>query len=319
MSEVGSSVISGSFAEACDRVLDQLKRDVPLDTWDITRYDGTDQVCLFVRSDSGLFNVGDTWAWDGSMCKLVRDGKAPPVVPDVAADPTLAGRLAGARVHPGAHVGMPITRARGDLFGMICGVDTAPRPELRAHEGMLRLVASLLGTILDEDMARSEVARRLERAEMLADTDQLTGLYNRRGWQNYIDHEEERLRRYGDPAGIIVVDLDHLKAVNDRLGHAAGDRLLDRTAATIRATVRGSDVAARLGGDEFGIIAPHSNALDVAALAARLRQAFANAGINASVGHAGYTINAGFAGTWEAADAAMYAEKRRRQQHRRAG
>lgn len=99
-----------------------------------------------------------------------------------------------------------------------------------------------------------------QRAEMerLAMTDQLTGLPNRRGMFRLFDQLEERGQGAGDPdpLGILHIDIDHFKAVNDRFGHEAGDYVLQQAARLIASAIRDSDAIARLGGDEFVVIAP---------------------------------------------------------------
>jgi diguanylate cyclase (GGDEF)-like protein len=317
MGQGGEVEIDGGFEQGCEQVLDFLSKELPLDLWAVTRCDGHSQVWQFVRDHVYDIHTGDAKPWSESLCHLHETGRGPAVAADLASVPAYAQIASTSPVPVGAVASIPIRGPKGELFGTLCGLDRHPQPDrLPAAEPLLRLVASLLETILDRDTAGSHVARQLRRAEMLADTDELTGLANRRGWQHWIDHEEERFRRYGDPAAVVAVDLDDLKAINDRHGHAAGDHQLIMAADAIRRSVRASDLAARLGGDEFGVIATHSSAQDVAALADRLRMALAEAGVEASVGHAGYDITAGFIGTWAAADAAMYDEKRRRQQPR---
>ncbi|MBC3941978.1 bifunctional diguanylate cyclase/phosphodiesterase [Sphingomonas albertensis] len=92
------------------------------------------------------------------------------------------------------------------------------------------------------------------RAEFLANHDMLTGLANRLLFENRLAHELARSGRTGDIVAVFAVDLDAFKAINDRLGHAGGDRVLKRTAQLLSSCVRGDDLVARIGGDEFAII-----------------------------------------------------------------
>jgi diguanylate cyclase (GGDEF)-like protein/PAS domain S-box-containing protein len=103
-----------------------------------------------------------------------------------------------------------------------------------------------------------DVAARQELEELLrtaSHRDELTGLYSRRGFFMMVEHERRRARRLGAPAMLVYADLDGLQAVNDRLGHGAGDALLLAVADALRTTFRDSDVLARLGGDEFVALA----------------------------------------------------------------
>lgn len=103
--------------------------------------------------------------------------------------------------------------------------------------------------------------------------DPVTGLANRRCFDERLEEELERARRTGTPLSVVVMDLDEFKAVNDRLGHEAGDVLLRSVATAWSRELRdGGDFVARVGGDEFGVIAPGSGARGVVRLAERLEQ-----------------------------------------------
>jgi diguanylate cyclase (GGDEF)-like protein/PAS domain S-box-containing protein len=102
--------------------------------------------------------------------------------------------------------------------------------------------------------------RREARLEHLVDHDFLTMLYNGRRFEQALMQEIKCSARYGDGGGaVLLLDVDHFKAVNDRFGHKTGDDLLKAVAATLRSRMRETDVLARLGGDEFGIILPRVN------------------------------------------------------------
>lgn len=108
---------------------------------------------------------------------------------------------------------------------------------------------------LDEYRKAVESRRTAEhRAEFLANHDMLTGLANRLLFENRLTHELARSLRTGDVVTVFAVDLDGFKAINDRLGHAGGDRVLRRTAQLLSSCVRGDDLVARIGGDEFAVI-----------------------------------------------------------------
>jgi len=103
--------------------------------------------------------------------------------------------------------------------------------------------------------------------EMDAREDSLTGLANRRAWDERLEEELEHSRRAGAPCSVAMIDLDGFKAVNDRDGHQAGDRLLQQLAQAWGTVIRGGgDFLARLGGDEFGVLAPGSDATGIVCL-----------------------------------------------------
>ncbi|MBJ7519464.1 MAG: EAL domain-containing protein [Solirubrobacteraceae bacterium] len=110
--------------------------------------------------------------------------------------------------------------------------------------------------------------RRFEaRIQYMADHDPLTGMANRRAFERALDTQLANVRRYGAQGALLVFDLDHFKAVNDTLGHTAGDAVIVNAARILKDLLRESDVVARLGGDEFAILLPradHDEAVDVA-------------------------------------------------------
>jgi diguanylate cyclase (GGDEF)-like protein len=119
--------------------------------------------------------------------------------------------------------------------------------------------------------AVEEAARRRSRElESQANTDPLTGLGNLRQLQRSLARIIEMNKRYGHPFGVLLMDIDGLKRINDAHGHQAGDRVLMQVAMTLRRSIRTVDVAARLGGDEFCVLAPEQEPGAAAALAERL-------------------------------------------------
>jgi diguanylate cyclase (GGDEF)-like protein len=151
-----------------------------------------------------------------------------------------------------------------------------------------------------------------------ARTDPLTGLLNRRGFEEAFDVELERARRADRGLSVIVGDLDRFKLVNDRLGHAAGDEALRQVGKRIRAVKRSWDTAARVGGEEFALIAPDTDEHGAYALAERLRGEIAET--LAAKGEGPFTASFGIAtapvhgetraALLQAADQALYAAKR---------
>jgi len=121
----------------------------------------------------------------------------------------------------------------------------------------------------------SNISRRhaLERQlRALSETDELTGLANRRHLIAELTTEYEAWVRYGQPAAVLYLDVDRFKQINDTLGHAAGDAALRAVAATLRERLRRTDLAARLGGDEFVVLCRHCGADQAETLAQQLTQ-----------------------------------------------
>jgi diguanylate cyclase (GGDEF)-like protein len=117
------------------------------------------------------------------------------------------------------------------------------------------------------------VRNRSRELESQANTDPLTGLGNLRHLQRELSRMLEIQKRYGHPFGLLLMDIDGLKRVNDSQGHQAGDRLLMQVAMALRRSIRSVDVAARLGGDEFCVLAPEQEGDAATQLGERLATA----------------------------------------------
>lgn len=113
-----------------------------------------------------------------------------------------------------------------------------------------------------------------KKLQINAATDALTGLYNRRLFDEYCDKELNRAKRYGHPLAVVVLDLHKLKQVNDSHGHLQGDKVLQLTATTLRNTLRAADFAFRIGGDEFALLLPQTDTEQAAILSNRVRTQF---------------------------------------------
>src|SRR3954454_19199264 len=162
-----------------------------------------------------------------------------------------------------------------------------------------------------------ENARRFREARKLADLDALTGLHNRRYFHETLGREVARAQRYDRQLALIVLDLDDFKAINDRIGHLAGDAVIAESAERVRDVVRSADIACRVGGDEFAVILPGSALADADQLYRRLQAAVSAR----PIGQAGrLSFSAGVAELkpeddpttfFERADEALYAAKER--------
>jgi diguanylate cyclase (GGDEF)-like protein len=140
------------------------------------------------------------------------------------------------------------------------------------------LQAALLDVLASSGQLRVPVLMEYEELRKLqinATTDPLTGLYNRRFFDDYFEKELNRSLRYTHKLALVVFDLHRFKDVNDRFGHPQGDALLQMAAATLRKSLRTSDYAFRIGGDEFALLLPQSDTEQAATLSRRLRAAYA--------------------------------------------
>jgi diguanylate cyclase len=293
-------------------MVDGLPARTGLGTWLLVRLaDDGGSVVLGVHDDTYGLAVDQHLSEADLPVRALTDGRGPRVARVATEVPAYASASPGDGMPVGALAGVPVLAPDGSVFGCLCGVDPEPgRPELAAELPTVELLGRMLAVLLVQELERQELQRRFELAELDALTDPLTGVGNRRAWDRLLDAEEARCRRYGSVASLVAIDLDELKPVNDRQGHAAGDRLLRRTAQVIDSCRRAADMVARLGGDEFGVLAVECDEPAAKVLAGRLRGALEAAGIRASVGHATRQPTGTLAQAWSAADAQMYAQKR---------
>jgi diguanylate cyclase (GGDEF)-like protein len=155
------------------------------------------------------------------------------------------------------------------------------------------LVTYLLGTMGIRARQHQFLLERRLREE--ARRDALTGAYNRRHLEIAARAELRRAARFDRPLGVIVVDIDAFKRINDQHGHAVGDLAIQATAACLQEAVRDCDLVARLGGDEFVLLLPETGLDGATALAERLKAAIASGALPAGEDHVRWTISCGVA------------------------
>ncbi|MBR9833706.1 MAG: GGDEF domain-containing protein [Alphaproteobacteria bacterium] len=118
---------------------------------------------------------------------------------------------------------------------------------------------ALAGEVLALRQERADLLTALQSAESLADRDTLCPVFNRRAFERELAREIAWAERYGTPLCLIFLDLDHFKQINDRFGHATGDRVLQHVAQALLDNLRQTDIVGRLGGDEFAIALTHAD------------------------------------------------------------
>jgi len=182
---------------------------------------------------------------------------------------------------PDEFVPVIILSAKSDLDSRVTGLkigadDYLAKPFAEAE--ILARAAAMLRIKLLQDQLR-EAHRTLQaqqrQLQEMSLTDALTGLRNRRFFDERLLEEFGRAQRYSDPVSLMMIDLDHFKLVNDRWGHPVGDAVLAETATVIRDSLREPDVCARYGGEEFAVILPKTHLSGVLAVAERVWRAVA--------------------------------------------
>jgi len=198
---------------------------------------------------------------------------------------------------------------------------------VRDERGIVTAGMAMIYDVTAHKRTEAALRRQAEEIHNLSIRDELTGLYNRRGFLELARHQLKLANRNGRPALLFFVDLNGMKSINDELGHDEGDRALRETADVLRAAFRASDVIGRLGGDEFVALLPDANEAQIELFAARIERELSERNersdrsfrLSASIG--GSTYDAKAPETIEnllvKADALMYEQKRNRQGSRR--
>jgi diguanylate cyclase (GGDEF)-like protein len=217
-----------------------------------------------------------------------------------------------------ARFAVPI--GRPNPFGVLVVAHAATRA--RGFTTLCQRIGSALAevaeSLLAQAISREELAADRDRFARQARIDPLTGLENRAAWDEHVLAEEARRVRYARAVTIVSADLDNLKAVNDRYGHEAGDRLIRAAANLLRRHARGSDRIARVGGDEFLILMPETDLTGAGRYLARVRAAIRRiqetevSALQLSFGAATAKDGESLVSVMGRADAAMYAAKKRR-------
>jgi diguanylate cyclase len=253
-----------------DEVLALLRQQLELDVCVATRREGDELEIVATAGDGIEVEPGLRGPWADSICAHMAAGHGPRVACELASVPSYAESGGARALGIAAYIGAPIMGEDG-VVGSVCGLDRRPQAETLVRElPLVELCSLLIG--------------RLWEAEREARTDPLTGLHNRRAWQEALHREEERCQRFGHPAAVLAVDLDDFKEVNDRRGHRAGDEHLRRAADAILGGVREHDVVARWGGDEFCVLAVECDEHSARLLGRRVETGLDAARIPASVG-----------------------------------
>jgi len=179
----------------------------------------------------------------------------------------------------------------GVPLGVLFFTSHQARTYTTAHQSTFRSIATQLSALIQRSRAYDVVVRhnrnllaRTQKLHVFATTDGLTGLLNRRAGDALLARASDRLRAVGEPFGVLLCDIDHFKEVNDKCGHAVGDRVLRAVAGRMERQLRPDDRAIRIGGDEFLVIVPRcADARELAVIGERIQQAIANHPVSASI------------------------------------
>jgi diguanylate cyclase (GGDEF)-like protein len=267
---------------------------------------------------TGAVTVGDDHELSTTWCDETRRSAHPTAVADVAVS-DLADAACNRRFPIGAYLGAPIIVDAVKYGTLSFSADQARLPFSDDELLAMRLLATLVGHELARDRDLRLYQRAQDDLDRLARTDALTRLPNRRAVTEALHWQVAYVRRSGMPLSVVLADLDHFKAVNDRYGHDGGDAVLRHFADICRAQKRETDVCGRWGGEEFLFLLPNTDAAGARVFCERLAEALRSGRIGLPGGvEIAATVSMGAATVWSTetdesavgrADAALYQAK----------
>lgn len=211
------------------------------------------------------------------------------VVEDIYTDPLWAPyRELAKQYQLGSCWSEPIFGKGDRLLGTFAVYHSEPTTPSAEDLEIISGTADLVGLLIEGHRAENDLIR-------LANTDELTGLSNRRRFMEALTQEFSRGGRYGHALSLCMLDIDHFKAVNDRYGHDAGDEVLRRFSQLMQKHLRETDLAARIGGEEFAILLPYAGEEEAVFVAERIRRAVSELQIRFGDETLALTVSAGIA------------------------
>jgi diguanylate cyclase (GGDEF)-like protein len=170
------------------------------------------------------------------------------------------------------YLGYPVRWPNGDMFGTLCVLDSKPHEYTEKQERLMLQMRNMVEINLELLEKNLELENLSKNLQYLANTDELTGIWNRRAFIAECNKELQRAQRTQHPICLLMMDLDDFKEINDRFGHEVGDEVLKLFTHSIRATKRSYDIFGRVGGEEFAMLLPETRKVEAIELAERLRQ-----------------------------------------------
>ncbi len=177
-------------------------------------------------------------------------------------------------------------RLKGEIIGVLSTQSYAPYAYSEDDATLLSILAGHAAVVLENTRLFAQIRN-------MAIQDELTGMYNRRYLFRRAAYEVARAQRYGHPLGVIMLDIDHFKRVNDTYGHGVGDQVLQIIARTCQQMLRKTDILGRYGGEEFTVLLPETDVETTGFVAERLRTTLSAHPVNTDAGPVRVTISVG--------------------------
>ena len=283
---------------------------MPCEAFVITLLDASEKFIdgVYLIDKGGLNETVRVPVESGLSGKVIRSGKSI-MIHDLIQQDDFEAHHFGHKDQVRSLVAVPLYTS-DKIIGMLSAQSYQPEAYNPDDLELLELLGAHAAIAIKNAQLLAEMAR-------MARTDGLTGLLNRRAFDELLSEEIQRAKRYGYSLTLLMVDIDDFKQFNDTYGHSQGDEHLKTIAQLISGNVRQPDLVARIGGEEFGVILPHTTQIGGQDLAERIRKSIEakflgahNGGCTVSIGVAEFPLDADALKTlYDAADKAMFAAK----------
>jgi len=226
------------------------------------------KVIVTSNNEDNFLSAGDTWSWNmQSFCRKIAETNDQLYIYDAQADDFWKDAPAVREGPVRSYCGLPVYWPDGSIFGTICVIDTKDTDYSETLQAVLKQLCLLITSDL-------RMLADYEKIKSLAITDDLTGVNNRRGLNILGEQKFKDAKRYQHAIGLIYLDIDNMKIVNDTFGHTAGDTCIVTLSNILKENCRASDIIARLGGDEFIIISLLGSRRELGLMASRIEEKY---------------------------------------------
>lgn len=265
--EIGKTLISSlELREVLQAIMSQVERLLQPKTWSLLLVDDeSGELCFEIAVSPVAQELkGIRLKMGEGIAGWVAQTGESLLIPDVSKDPRFASHVANEVEYPVSSILCTPLKIRDRVLGVIELVNSVGERSFNDDD------LPLLGAVADFAAIAIDNARNYKRVSELVVTDDLTGLHNARHFQELLEYELERCRRYKSQVSLLFFDLDHFKGVNDRFGHLVGSRMIAEVGHLVKRHIRSSDRAARYGGDEYVIVLPNTGKQGAMAVANNL-------------------------------------------------
>ncbi|WP_394249850.1 diguanylate cyclase [Vibrio profundi] len=226
------------------------------------------KVVVSSSNEDNFLKVGETWPWNiQSFCRTIVETNEQLYIYNAQADDFWKDAPAVRKGPVRSYCGLPVYWPDGSIFGTICVIDTKDTNYSETLQAVLKQLCLLITSDL-------RMLADYEKIKSLAITDDLTGVNNRRGLKILGEQKFKDAKRYQHSIGLIYLDIDNMKIVNDTFGHTAGDTCIVTLSNILKENCRASDIIARLGGDEFIIISLLGSRRELGLMASRIEEKY---------------------------------------------